>query len=70
MNFWTRVSRIILKNRYLILILIAIAVYKDDLDNIIGILYVKDLLPFLDKKESLSAFKTSTGVCYGFQKAR
>jgi len=25
MNFWTRVSRIILKNRYLILILIAIA---------------------------------------------
>ena len=28
-----------------------IPVYKDDLDNIIGILYVKDLLPFLDKKE-------------------
>ena len=28
-----------------------IPIYKDDLDNIIGILYVKDLLPFLDKKE-------------------
>ena len=28
-----------------------IPVYKDELDNIIGILYVKDLLPFLDKKE-------------------
>ena len=28
-----------------------IPVYQDDLDNIIGILYVKDLLPFLDKKD-------------------
>jgi gliding motility-associated protein GldE len=28
-----------------------IPVYKDELDNIVGILYVKDLLPFLDKKE-------------------
>ena len=28
-----------------------IPVYKEDLDNIIGILYVKDLLPFLDKKD-------------------
>ena len=28
-----------------------IPIYKDDLDNIIGILYVKDLLPFLDKIE-------------------
>ena len=28
-----------------------IPVYKDDLDDIIGILYVKDLLPFLDKKD-------------------
>ncbi len=28
-----------------------VPVYKDDLDNIVGILYVKDLLPFLDKKD-------------------
>ena len=28
-----------------------IPIYKDDLDNIVGILYVKDLLPFLDKKD-------------------
>jgi len=28
-----------------------IPVYKEDLDNIIGILYVKDLLPFLDKND-------------------
>ena len=28
-----------------------IPVYNEDLDNIIGILYVKDLLPFLDKKD-------------------
>ena len=28
-----------------------IPIYKDELDNIVGILYVKDLLPFLDKKE-------------------
>jgi gliding motility-associated protein GldE len=28
-----------------------IPVYKDELDTIVGILYVKDLLPFLDKKE-------------------
>tara|TARA_B110000503_G_scaffold26873_1_gene42516 strand:- start:6010 stop:7263 length:1254 start_codon:yes stop_codon:yes gene_type:complete len=28
-----------------------IPVYKDELDNIVGILYVKDLLPFLEKKE-------------------
>ena len=30
-----------------------IPVYKDDIDNIVGILYIKDLLPYLDK----SAFK-------------
>lgn len=28
-----------------------IPVYQEDLDNIIGILYVKDLLPYLDKKD-------------------
>ena len=28
-----------------------VPVYKDDLDNIVGLLYVKDLLPFLDKKD-------------------
>ena len=28
-----------------------VPVYKDNLDNIVGILYVKDLLPFLDKKD-------------------
>lgn len=28
-----------------------VPVYKDDLDDIVGILYVKDLLPFLDKKD-------------------
>ena len=27
-----------------------IPVYKDDIDNVVGILYIKDLLPYLDKK--------------------
>ena len=30
-----------------------IPVYKDDIDNVVGILYIKDLLPYIDK----SAFK-------------
>ena len=28
-----------------------IPVYKENLDNIIGVLHIKDLLPFLEKKE-------------------
>jgi gliding motility-associated protein GldE len=34
-----------------------IPVYKDDLDNILGILFAKDLLPYLNSELSLSAFE-------------
>ncbi len=34
-----------------------IPVYKDDLDNILGILYAKDLLPYLNSELNLSAFE-------------
>lgn len=34
-----------------------IPVYKDDLDNILGILYAKDLLPYLNSELNLSTFE-------------
>ena len=34
-----------------------IPVYKDDLDNILGILYAKDLLPYLNSELDLSSFE-------------
>ncbi len=34
-----------------------IPVYKDDLDNILGILYAKDLLPYLNSELNISSFE-------------
>ena len=34
-----------------------IPVYKDNLDNIVGILYIKDLIPFIDKSASFNWVK-------------
>ena len=45
-KYYEQILKNIVKNSFS-----RIPIYKDDLDNIIGILYVKDLLPFLDKKE-------------------
>jgi len=45
LNFKTILPKII-KNGYS-----RIPVYKDNVDTVIGILYVKDLLPYLDRKE-------------------
>lgn len=39
-----------------------IPVYKDDLDTIIGIIYAKDLLPYLNKEDSLTEFNLQKAI--------